>query len=296
MSTLVLLPGQGSQAIHLGRNYIAKNPDQVSTLLSILSNFNEDGETVKNLLLDEEAFADDIIDASISQILLFSIQVVLAGSMIASGEIVDPILTGYSAGELAGAVLSKSISISDGIDILKVRCESYKTAKEGKMLSVLLPSPYFCLPPFPGVEVAAVNGERNLVISVVNESANIFIDYLEDSGIIYRPIGSNLPFHHSSMISCKDFFLQNMQPLLTRQRQWYPFISAFSGHSVFSRELSDIRYWSSHPVDTLNLPDTLSFIRDNYSIRSIWEFGNGRVLSNYAMRTLGILHENIFTL
>ena len=155
-------------------------------------------------VLRQEAGAPSLERVDVVQPVSFAVMVALAGVWRAAG--VEPAaVVGHSQGEIAAACVAGALSLEDAARVVALRSQliARKLAGQGGMLSVAQPlaevSAQLQGLPGGGVEVAAVNGPRSVVIAGRPDVLEELLAGYEAAGVRARRIAVDYASHTSQV-------------------------------------------------------------------------------------------------
>mgnify|MGYP001204057088 CR=1 FL=1 len=195
----VLFPGQASQYVGMGKEFIERIPECAGIV--------REGEKITSLPLMDRIMngpIEDLTRTLICQPAVFAISMV-CWHVYRKAAPVPFAVAGHSLGEYSALVASGVITMDEGYYIIKKRAQimdSISAASGGSMLAVIgmkLADLEHVLADFPGVEIANMNSDSQIVVGGrkdILESFNLYLRQKKVKGIMLNVSG---PFHTSLM-------------------------------------------------------------------------------------------------
>ena len=236
----VLLPGQGSQYVGMGKLLYEKFP-----LAREL--FAEASEVLK-FSLSELCFNGDVIELTKTynaQPALLTISYIMYRLYVKEKKLSPTVMLGHSLGELSALVCSEMISFAEGVALARDRGLYMHECGEknpGTMLAVITPDfdeiSRLCKEISSDgaiLEVANYNSESQVVVSGHAAAVEELKRPLKEKNIRSVPLNVSAPFHSSIMRSATDKLRARLRQIRF-QPPVVPIISNVSGQLYSSEE------------------------------------------------------------
>ena len=270
-----LFPGQGSQAVGMGRDFFEHSAAARRVFDAGVEFFGADF-----LSLIFEGDAEVLNDTRHAQPALFLVELAIVSHLRSQG--VEPEgVAGHSLGEISAVVTAGACSLETGFSIIRERALLMSTqAPAGGMLAVLHPDVETWRVHLPeDVDIANYNAPAQTVISGTPEALERAAAALKAAGIKRLvPLKTSGPFHSRHMRAAAEQFAAFLDTVRF-ERPSCVFVSSVSGKVESEpdriRELLGQQLFS--PVRWTSVMETLSGVR-------CVEVGPGNVLKGLAKR------------
>ncbi|WP_410558640.1 SDR family NAD(P)-dependent oxidoreductase [Actinomadura fulvescens] len=179
----------------------------------------------------------------VAQPLLFTVQVGVVEMLRAAGVRPCAVL-GHSVGEVAAAYAAGALSLPQAATVIAERAKAQAlTQGLGRMAAVGLPEAEArrLQPAYPGVEISAVNTDRDVTVAGPAQSVRRLGEDLVAQGVFFRELDLDYPFHSAAMDPIRtglETGLQGLQPGPAR----VGLVSTVTGAPVQGPHL-DAAYW-----------------------------------------------------
>ncbi|WP_263247461.1 type I polyketide synthase [Saccharopolyspora rosea] len=260
-----VFPGQGSQWPGMARDLMASSRVFRTRMVECAEALAPFIDWSLLDVVNDVPGAPPLERTDVVQPVLFSVMVSLAAVWRSYGIEPSAVL-GHSLGEVAGAVVSGALSLADGARIAAVWSRLQATLSgQGRMISV--PAPVDVVLPrlTEGLEIAAVNGPRAVIVSGDADAAGRLLDEFVEQGVPARRIGVDLAAHSAHIDRITPQLRAALAPLRPRPPE-VPFISSVTGEPLPADVLLDADYWCR------NLRSTIRF---DPAVRAALAAGNG---------------------
>lgn len=238
-----VLTGMGPQWYGMGRELYRDNAVFRDTLNKCDAIFTAIAGYSLLTEMQKSSGASQITKNNFAQAANFFIQIGLSEMLTAKGVPKDAIV-GHSVGEIAAAVIAKTITLEEGVRIIYHRGAILeKIAGKGTLLAVGLSSEKAAgyLPSFPGLEIATINSPQSVTIAGTEESLGLLDKQLTADGVFSKFVRVEVAYHSSQTAVLEKDLLEAfnfVQPCL-------PAISLYStvtGTAV-DTVIHDADYW-----------------------------------------------------
>ncbi len=236
--------GQGPQWWAMGRELLEKEP----VFRAKIKECDQLFKTFADWSLWDEFCADEeksnISDTSISQPLIFALQVALAALWQSRGIKPDAIV-GHSVGEVAAAYIAGAFDLTTALKIIYFRGHCMKFAdKDGRMAAVGLGHDDIekVIKPYLGkVSISAINSPNSVTLSGDENALTEISEKMEKEGIFFRFLVVQYAFHSNRMDPVEEPLLKALTTLQLEDIKT-PIFSTVSGKQV-TKNCFDADYW-----------------------------------------------------
>lgn len=288
-----LFPGQGSQYGAMGRELARDFPGFRARLKSVINEVEPFVDfPLGEILLDETASAEEFIQTQYAQPLIYTLQISIAQCLMSLG-IRPAAVLGHSVGEIASAVVSGALSVSDGGYLAAQRGIAAAKCDVGKMLAVSVDEETARKKCRDGIEIAAINTPSSCVfVGVEQRILELSSEFTKD-GVFSKILPTSHGFHSTLMEPAAQQLQETISELSFSQSD-IPFYSSLTGALLEDTSALANNYWQRQirePVDFYRAAvDCIARGNDLFV-----EVGPGQTLSSFireTVRKLGVNSSN----
>ncbi len=236
-----VFPGQGTRyrnvlpSLYRGEPCFAKHLDECSRLLMDLRGV----DLMALLFPEDESTLETTLEAQPS---IFAIEYALGQCLIGWG--IDPkAMIGHSIGELVAACIAGVFSLEDALELVCARAEAMSSMPPGAMLALTLPADDAAEYLFGDLDLAAVNGPRQVVISGPSDQINTLVEELRKSDIPSTLLKTSHAFHGRMMAPASEDFLDAFE-CVSLYPPKIPVISNVTGTWLIDSQATSPQYWA----------------------------------------------------
>ena len=277
----MMFTGQGSQSIGMGAGLLVNScfRENLRRWCAALSAPSE--TPLLETMHGDGASEEELAHTWNAQRALFALEVSLAAVWAEAG-VRPAYLIGHSIGELSAAYVAGVLSARDAAELVRIRAKAMgRLPSGGAMVAVRAGHADVAAVCGPLVNVAAINGSRNTVISGPSAAVAQVQDQLESAGIACQRLAVSHAFHSAAMEPMLDE-LRDGARRLEFARPQIPLVSNVTG------ELMDDppgpEYWAEHARAPVRYAHGLDTLRAR-GVRVFLELGPGPVLKRVGERS-----------
>jgi amino acid adenylation domain-containing protein len=278
-----LLPGQGAQHVGMAQNLYAEAPvfrEALSLCTELLE--PELGLNLLDIIHPSTSDAADMTnrlrDTSLAQPAIFAVSYALAKQWDHWGVTPDAMI-GHSIGEFAAATLSGVMGLRDALHLIALRGRLMADLETGVMLSVRASEQEIMPYLGAGLDLAAVNGAKAVVLAGSHEAAEEIIVKIEADGYITSRLHTSHAFHSHMMDPALAPFKAALDAMALHAPQ-VPILSTVTGDWLTDSEAKDPAYWANHMRKPVRFYD---------AVQKLWSDGQHMFLETGPGRTLSTL-------
>lgn len=281
--------GNGAQWLGMGKTLYEESPEFVSILDSLDEKTRPVlGYSVREKLLG--ATKEDLADTTISQPLLFVMQVAVVALLKRAGIVPDATM-GHSVGEIAAAWASGALSLDQAIAVIHARSQSQSGTRgmggmaaagvSGREAKELIDE----LGLADSLEVAAANSPANATLSGDSDALDRMARELKKRNIYFKRLDLDYAFHSRQMDKARPELDRMLSDLSPAGGDDAIFVSSVTG-GVLDPSLLDRNYWQRNMRDQVNFARGVETLA-GLGMRIFVEIGPHAVLQRYMRETLG---------
>ncbi|MEM8794687.1 MAG: type I polyketide synthase [Pseudomonadota bacterium] len=279
--------GNGSQWPGMGRLAYQNNAIFRTTFDEINDAFEKHGGYIIRDLLFAEDLEEKLALTSLSQPLIFAVQVAIVRALAAAGLKPD-ITFGHSIGEAAAAVAAEKLTLDEAVRLVFHRSsEQEAVAGAGTMAALVMPEAeavdFIAQSGFTNIEIAAVNSHKSLTISGPNEEIAAFAKYARRKHVAVRAMGLNYPFH-SRLIGVVEAPFRNVIGTVDGRSSEIAMLSTVTAEPIDGSDLGADYWWRNLREPVRFAPAVRRAIEDGAT--SFVEIGPKPILQSYLKQEL----------
>ncbi len=283
-----LFTGQGSQYARMGSVLYTQSSvfrSAVDRCDAILS--GKLAHRLSEVLCGNEAVPDHLIhDTAWTQPALFVFEYALA-MLWRSWDVRPSVVVGHSLGEYVAACIAGAFSLEAGLTLAFERGRLMGSLpRSGGMLAVRAGEAEISamIKPLTGLSIAALNGERSVVVSGASEQIEELRAQLAKSSLVSQPLQVSHAFHSALMEPILDEFELRAADFPCAAPE-IPLVSNVSGKVFSSSDRIDASYWRRHIRGAVRFSDGLSSLMAQHPA-ALLEIGPDPVLLGMAKPAL----------
>ncbi|MFC5825025.1 SDR family NAD(P)-dependent oxidoreductase [Nonomuraea insulae] len=282
--------GNGSQWPGMGADLLERDPvfrsavEAADRALTPLLGWS----VVREMTLPPEQWR--LSATEVAQPLLFAVQVGLVATLREAG--IEPgAVLGHSVGEVAAACTAGALSLEQAAQVIAGRGTAQaSTMGQGRMAAIGVPEERAreLLADYPGVEVAAVNTDRDVTVAGREDQLKRLGDDLEAEGAFVHHLDLDYAFHSAAMDPIRERLLAALAGVSPRPAV-VEMISTVTGEPVTGTELT-AGYWWRNVREPVRFAAAVGHVVDE-DFDVLVEIGPHPVLRSYLRRVAGSAHR-----
>ncbi|WP_206310942.1 type I polyketide synthase [Streptomyces sp. A1499] len=288
-SPVFLFPGQGAQRPGMAAGLHQAAPRFREELETCLELLRGEGVELRDLMFDPAADADALNSTDKAQPALFAFSYALARQWQEWG-LTPRAMAGHSIGEYVAACLAGVFDLPEALRLVAARGRLMAALPQGSMLAVALPEDEAAAQARAAhVDLAAVNGPRQCVLSGTREAIEELRGLLAARGVQCRLLHTSHAFHSAMLDAMPAAFEREVRAVRLREPS-LPFVSCLTGQPITAAQACDPGYWSAQARGTVRFGagvDLLAARQDTLFV----EVGAGKGMSELARRHLRSLRH-----
>jgi acyl transferase domain-containing protein len=271
---VLLFPGQGAQYQGMAVDLYHHHEVFRASMDEVFDLWGAEGAAIRaDWLSDDPVLGID--DLRRSQPLLFAVGHALAAAVRAEG--VEPVaVLGHSVGEVVAAVVAGVLTLPDAAEMVRERIEHLDDAPSGGLLAVAASMDEVIGLLDDGVNVAAVNAPRQLMLAGLEEPLELTQKRLQAEELTTRRVRAGVPFHSPVLAEHAARSLPSLRAL-TLSPPALPLYSAYTG-ALLGDEALRPEFWAYQLIGTVWFAEALDALAASSPGRFVFaEAGSGQL-------------------
>jgi acyl transferase domain-containing protein len=192
----------------------------------------------------------------VAQPALFAMEYAMARTLLELG-VRPKWMMGCDLGEYVAACLSGVFSLKDALYLVYYRARLMQDTRSGAMLTVMLPEKEVTNMLCDGVNLAAVNGESESIVSGSMEGIASLQTKLESANVLFHPLAVIRALQSSLMDPILEKFATAVEAT-PRKAPSVPMISGLTGSWIEPHDAMSTTYWVNHLRQTVRVADAVT--------------------------------------
>jgi len=220
---------------------------------------------------------------SVTQPAVFTVGYAL-GRVLRAWGVQPSVLAGYSVGEFAAATLAGALTLEEATALVAFRAKLIEKLPEGAMAAIPLGAAELTalvgdVTAF-GVDVAAVNGPRMIVVSGAGDGVEKLAAALTEHGVPARPLRTTHAFHSRALRPAAAELTAWARKNLTPREPEVPYLSNVTGAPITAKQLNDPGYWAEHMCRPVRFAAMIEHLASTSPDTVLLELGAGQSLGS----------------